>query len=115
MTDSCLYCVFKLWPVSSHFICANNYLMNFDSVKHVEKAVEAYAVETLLISDALFRSHDLEERMKYVRMVDSVRENMGTVRIFSSLHISGERTLFWPTFYCGLSVFFSYSILSLLL
>ncbi|KAM7532888.1 hypothetical protein Aperf_G00000128579 [Anoplocephala perfoliata] len=63
----------------------------FYGVKHVEKAVEAYAVETLLISDALFRSNNLEERRRYVRMVDSVKENMGTVYIFSSLHVSGEQ------------------------
>lgn len=60
-------------------------------VKHIMAAVEAFAVETLLISDALFRSRDLAERKKYVGIVDSVKENMGNVRIFSSLHVSGER------------------------
>ncbi len=50
-------------------------------------------METLLISDALFRSRDLAERKKFVALVDSVKENMGTVRIFSSLHVSGERKL----------------------
>ena len=57
----------------------------------MQAAVDAFAVETLLISDALFRSRDLAERKKFVNIVDSVKENMGTVRIFSSLHISGER------------------------
>ncbi|VDD79359.1 unnamed protein product [Mesocestoides corti] len=60
-------------------------------IKHVETAVAAFAVETLLISDALFRSRDLSERRKYVSLVDTVKENMGTVRIFSSLHVSGEQ------------------------
>lgn len=54
-------------------------------------AVEAFAVETLLITDSLFRSRDLNERKKFVAIVDSVKENMGQVRIFSSLHVSGER------------------------
>ena len=65
-----------------------------DRVKHVQAAVDAFAVETLLISDALFRSRDLSERKKFVDIVDSVKENMGTVRIFSSLHVSGERKVY---------------------
>ncbi|VDQ15331.1 unnamed protein product [Trichobilharzia regenti] len=44
-----------------------------------------------MVSDALFRSRNLEERKRYVELVDQVKENQGTVRIFSSLHISGER------------------------
>lgn len=59
-------------------------------MNHVERAVEACAVETLLICDSLFRSNDLAERRRYVQIVDSVKENMGSVRIFSSMHISGE-------------------------
>ncbi|KAL7062249.1 hypothetical protein AAHC03_0392 [Spirometra sp. Aus1] len=63
----------------------------FYGVKHVEAAVEAFAVETLLISDALFRSKDLAARKRFVGLVDSVKENQGNVRIFSSLHVSGEQ------------------------
>ena len=36
-------------------------------------------------------ANDVKTRRKYVTLVDSVRENGGDVRIFSSLHISGER------------------------
>ena len=60
-------------------------------VKHVEAAIESEAVDTLLICDSLFRSQNLAERKRYVKIVDSVREGSGTVRIFSSLHVSGER------------------------
>ncbi|VUZ45690.1 unnamed protein product [Hymenolepis diminuta] len=67
-----------------------NPLRAFYGVNHVERAVEACAVETLLICDSLFRSNDLAERRRYVQIVDSVKENMGNVRIFSSMHISGE-------------------------
>jgi len=59
--------------------------------KHVAMAVEQQAVETLLISDRLFRARDPAERRKYVQMVDSVREFGGEARVFSSLHISGEQ------------------------
>nr|XP_033802339.1 protein pelota homolog isoform X2 [Geotrypetes seraphini] len=63
----------------------------FYGIKHVEKANEALAIDTLLISDDLFRHQDIPTRSRYVRLVDSVRDNAGTVRIFSSLHVSGER------------------------
>ncbi|CAH8837579.1 unnamed protein product [Trichobilharzia szidati] len=62
----------------------------FYGYKHVKTAAEAFAIDTLLVSDALFRSRNLEERKRYVELVDQVKENQGTVRIFSSLHISGE-------------------------
>lgn len=88
----------------------------FYGVKHVEKADEQQAIETLLISDSLFRfvsivnafsmftgicstnyfkrvsrCNNIEERKRYVKLVDSVKENGGEVKIFSSMHISGER------------------------
>lgn len=63
----------------------------FYGIKHVEMGNEGQAVETLLISDNLFRSKNLAERKRYVRLVDSVKENGGEVKIFSSLHISGEQ------------------------
>ncbi|XP_045594434.1 protein pelota homolog [Procambarus clarkii] len=60
-------------------------------IKHVERANDSQAIETLLVSDSLFRSKDLEERQRYVRLVDGVKENSGDVKIFSSLHVSGEQ------------------------
>ncbi len=59
--------------------------------KHVQAAVEQQAVEQLLISDRLFRAQDVTQRKKFVKMVDDVREFGGDVRIFSSLHVSGEQ------------------------
>ena len=32
-------------------------------------------------------------RQRYVKLVDSVRDMAGEVKIFSSLHVSGERKL----------------------
>uniref|UniRef100_A0A8D3E5G3 Protein pelota homolog n=1 Tax=Scophthalmus maximus TaxID=52904 RepID=A0A8D3E5G3_SCOMX len=58
---------------------------------HTIEAAEALAIDTLLISDNLFRHQDVPTRSRYVRLVDSVRDNGGNVRIFSSLHVSGEQ------------------------
>ncbi|XP_029569257.1 protein pelota homolog [Salmo trutta] len=63
----------------------------FYGLAHVEKASEALAIDILLISDKLFRHQDVTTRSRYVRLVDNVRDNGGTVRIFSSLHVSGEQ------------------------
>ncbi|KXJ21899.1 protein pelota homolog [Exaiptasia diaphana] len=60
-------------------------------IGHVEKANEAMAVETLLVTDKLFRSADLATRKRYVNLVESVKDNGGEVKIFSSLHVSGEQ------------------------
>lgn len=65
----------------------------FYGYKHVEKANEADAIDVLLISDSLFRSKELSERKKYVSIVDKVKENNGQVKIFSSLHVSGEQLM----------------------
>lgn len=59
--------------------------------KHVEVAHERMAVQTLLLTDDLFRSADVEARQKYVKLVDSVKDSGGTVHIFSSMHVSGEQ------------------------
>nr|CAG4647097.1 EOG090X07BV [Megafenestra aurita] len=65
----------------------------FYGLKHVLKANEGQAVDTLLVSDNLFRSQSVEERKKYVALVESVRDNGGIARIFSSLHVSGEQLM----------------------
>ncbi|CAF3592493.1 unnamed protein product [Adineta steineri] len=57
----------------------------------VEKANQAQAVECLLITDELFRNIDFVKRRRYVNLVDSIKENGGEVRLFSSMHASGER------------------------
>lgn len=49
------------------------------------------AVQTLLITDELFRATNVATRKKYVQLVESVREHGGEVKIFSALHVSGER------------------------
>lgn len=57
----------------------------------VAAATERLAVQTLLVSDSLFRSADVATRRRYVQLVESVKEGGGSVHIFSSLHVSGEQ------------------------
>ncbi|XP_017627052.1 protein PELOTA 1 isoform X2 [Gossypium arboreum] len=59
--------------------------------KHVEIAHERMAVQTLLITDDLFRNSDVITRQKYVSLVNSVKNSGGTAHIFSSMHVSGEQ------------------------
>ena len=63
----------------------------FYGKKHVITANEAQAIETLLISDKLFRCQDVALRKEYVELVETVKESGGDVKIFSSLHVSGEQ------------------------
>ncbi|KAL9100735.1 MAG: hypothetical protein Q9163_003920 [Psora crenata] len=64
--------------------------------KEVEQAVEKGAVGrgggVLLISDTLFRSQDIGQRKRWVRLVDKVRDvEGGEVRILSGTHDSGKQ------------------------
>lgn len=63
----------------------------FYGIDHVERANEMLAIETLLVTDNLFRSTNLTERKRFVNLVESVRDNNGEAKIFSSLHVSGEQ------------------------
>mmetsp|Transcript_32277 Transcript_32277/g.44770 ORF Transcript_32277/g.44770 Transcript_32277/m.44770 type:complete len:379 (-) Transcript_32277:230-1366(-) len=58
---------------------------------HVLAAHDHLAIDTLLISDSLFRSSDLPTRARWVALVEAVRLAKGTVHIFSSMHCSGEQ------------------------
>ena len=57
----------------------------------MRRANEHLAIETLLVTDGLFRSSDVQVRKAYVQLVESVRENGGVVRVFSAMHVTGER------------------------
>lgn len=58
---------------------------------HVSKADEQMAVDSLLVTDELFRNSDVVTRRKYVALVESVREHGGKVYVFSSMHVSGQQ------------------------
>jgi protein pelota len=63
--------------------------------RECEQAIERGAVGkgggVLLISNALFRSQDIQTRKRWVRAVDDVKEQGGEVRVLSSMHESGRR------------------------
>ena len=64
--------------------------------REVESAMEQGAIGrgggVLLISNRLFRSHDVAERKRWVALVDRVRDvEGGEVRVLSSDHESGKR------------------------
>eukprot|EP00730_Choanoeca_flexa_P015290 TRINITY_DN6989_c0_g1_i1.p1 TRINITY_DN6989_c0_g1~~TRINITY_DN6989_c0_g1_i1.p1 ORF type:complete len:409 (+),score=83.49 TRINITY_DN6989_c0_g1_i1:47-1273(+) len=58
---------------------------------HVQKALDAAAIDTLLLSDGLLRAKSVAERKRWVGLVEEVKDNAGTVFIFSSLHVSGQQ------------------------
>jgi protein pelota len=60
----------------------------------IEAAVEQKAVKVLLISDKVLKAKNNPERSKYIAMTKSVKENGGSVIFFSSMHATGEGTLF---------------------
>mmetsp|Transcript_19236 Transcript_19236/g.31578 ORF Transcript_19236/g.31578 Transcript_19236/m.31578 type:complete len:442 (+) Transcript_19236:37-1362(+) len=63
----------------------------FYSYKHVLAAQERGAVESLLVTDSLFRSSSIKIRKQYVELVEACRESGAKVYIFSALHSSGEQ------------------------
>mmetsp|Transcript_26820 Transcript_26820/g.88008 ORF Transcript_26820/g.88008 Transcript_26820/m.88008 type:complete len:381 (+) Transcript_26820:370-1512(+) len=58
---------------------------------HVRAAHELGAVQTLLLTDSVFRNADPNERRKMVALADEVRDAGGVVHVFSSMHVSGEQ------------------------
>ena len=59
---------------------------------HVVSASNQLAIDSLLVTDELFRcSSSIQIRKQYIDLVDDVRANGGTVYIFSSMHISGQQ------------------------
>lgn len=64
-------------------------------VQPVERAVREGAVGrgggVLLVNNSLFRSLDIATRMRYVALVDKVKEDGGEARVLSSDHESGQR------------------------
>ena len=59
--------------------------------KHVSCADENLAIDTLMVTDTLFKSCDVASRKAYVALFESVKEHGGVVKVFSSLHVSGEQ------------------------
>lgn len=59
--------------------------------KSVEIALREMAIETLLVSDKLFRSKDVEKRKYYVKMHDRAMRDGLKVVVFGSMSAAGQR------------------------
>ena len=58
---------------------------------HVFAANAVGAVETLLISDGLFRTDDANRRRRWVGLAEEVEAQGGDVRVFSAAHATGAQ------------------------
>jgi protein pelota len=58
---------------------------------HVWQAQQASAVQSLLVTDQLFRNSNVKLRKQYVQLVEDVKQAGGQVFIFSSMHVSGQQ------------------------
>jgi protein pelota len=63
----------------------------FYGPSHVFPAVENGAVQTLLITDELFRALEVVIRQRYVTLVEDVKSQGGEVFVFSTQHVSGAQ------------------------
>jgi protein pelota len=59
--------------------------------KSVTYALDNHAVDTLLVSDKLFRAKNLATRKLYVSIVERAERDGVTTMVFSSMNPSGER------------------------
>lgn len=57
----------------------------------MQRANETSAIEVLMISDDLFRAQDIQKRAMFVKLVQDIKSYGGEVKIFSSMHVSGQR------------------------
>ncbi|KAH3900451.1 probable Protein DOM34 [Saccharomycodes ludwigii] len=56
----------------------------------ITKAAELSAIQTLLITDTILRSDDLQIRKSSLKLIKDVENTGGSVYVFSSLHSTGE-------------------------
>ncbi|CAL0326770.1 unnamed protein product [Lupinus luteus] len=77
----------ELWDM----VCNNNSDRACYGPKSVESAQEMKAIETLLISDDLYRSNEIGRRQKYGNLVKSVKESGGKVLVYSSMHVLAQQ------------------------
>lgn len=89
--------VLLLNALSLHCLCVS---------QHVTEAAKGGAVDTLLLSDDLFRSPSVSQRRTYVELVETVKSAGGDVVIMSSLHVSGEQL----SKLCGVAALLRYSV-----
>lgn len=60
-------------------------------IDHVRYAVSERAVQTLLITDELFRAEDIATRRAFLALCDECRAQGADVHVYSTQHVSGEQ------------------------
>ena len=63
----------------------------FYGYTHVSMAQEQLAIDSLLVTDQLFRSSNVKTRKEYVQLVERARQAGAKVYVFSSMHLSGQQ------------------------
>jgi protein pelota len=58
---------------------------------HVARACADSAIDSLLVTDGLFRASDLSTRRRYVALVEDAKSKGAKVYVFSSMHVTGEQ------------------------
>ncbi|KAE9585421.1 hypothetical protein Lal_00018226 [Lupinus albus] len=76
----------ELWEM----VCNNSDRVCYGP-KSVECAQEMKAIETLLITDDLYRNDEIGTRKKYASLVKSVKENGGKVLVYPSMHVLAQQ------------------------
>lgn len=85
--------------VVSHVSVLNRFYKYFDKNEEkicygpseIEYAASINSIESLLITEKVFRNSDVTTRKKYVKLVQNVKNSGGKVFIFSDNHTSGEQ------------------------
>ena len=57
----------------------------------VRRAQDLSAIDSLLVTDQLFRANNVTVRKQYVQLVEDCRESGGHVHVFSTMHTSGQQ------------------------
>lgn len=70
-------------PLILHILCAH--------AGHVHAAHELGAIQTLLITDSLFRINNVLQRQKCATLVEEVESGGGEVFVFSGVHVLTRR------------------------
>lgn len=69
----------------------NLFSLNLKGFKYVKEACDGSAIDTLLITNELFKVEDVALRKVYVGLTEEVKAKGGNVFIFSTMHPSGEQ------------------------
>lgn len=80
----------KLWNIFQEMLSSEPARAVY-GIRDVEIANHARAIKYMLLTDTSFRCSDLALRKKYSSLLYQVKSNGGEVKIFSSMHITGQQ------------------------